>query len=64
MIRVIRFKEADRQYDAVVTILAKDLTRYMVVAGMSLDRGALRPRLIPRPGDFTLQILRYGIARG
>lgn len=36
VIRVIRFKEADRQYNAVVTILAKDLTKYMVAAGMSL----------------------------
>lgn len=36
VIRVIRFKEVDRQYDAVVTILTKDLTQYMVVAGMSL----------------------------
>ncbi len=36
VIRVIRFKEADQQYDAVVTILMKDLTQYMVVAGMSL----------------------------
>lgn len=36
VIRVIRFKEADRQYDAVVTMLTKDLTQYMVVAGMSL----------------------------
>ncbi len=37
VIRVIRFKEADRQYDAVVvTIRTKDLTQFMVVAGMSL----------------------------
>jgi len=36
VIRVIRFKEADRQYDAVVTMLTKDLTQFMVVAGMSL----------------------------
>lgn len=36
VIRVIRFKEADRQYDAVVTILANDLTKYMIVTGMSL----------------------------
>ena len=36
VIRVIRFDEADRQYDAIVTILAKDLTRYMVVTEMSL----------------------------
>lgn len=36
VIRVIRCKGTDRQYDAVVTILAKDLTKYMVVSGMSL----------------------------
>lgn len=36
VIRLIRFVEPDRQYDAVVTILTKDLTRYMVVTGMSL----------------------------
>lgn len=36
VIRIIRFKGSDRQYDAVVTILTNDLTKYMVVAGMSL----------------------------
>lgn len=36
VIRVIRFKGTDRQYDAVVTILAKDFNKYMVVSGMSL----------------------------
>lgn len=47
VIRVIRFKEADRQYDAVVTMLTKDLTQFMVVAGMSLVFFFDFTRLIP-----------------
>lgn len=47
VIRVIRFNEADRKNDAVVTILTKELTQFMVVAGMSLVFFFDFTRLIP-----------------